>query len=285
MTAAVSEKDEVYLFERNDAELRRLNEQHNLLTRLCRNSLLELQIPANDVRKIADVGTGTGIWLKDLARRLSNPPSLEREYFGFDISAKHFPSTPGKRMSFHQHDILEPFPVAFHGKFDLVHIRLLVLALKKTQFQTAVTNVIQLLKPGGYIQWEEFETKNMTFIPPSDITSQVRGIMRTAAQAYGLSNTPCADISGYLEELGFTKVEVVDYDSSSREDLVLDAREWTKDGARAGLYYALLRDASGRSLEETKMLADELLAQYVEKIDKDVVPTMPLARVIGQKPF
>jgi hypothetical protein len=224
------------------------------------------------------------IWLEDVAEYLSVFAPLEHNYVGFDISTKHFPVPPASGMSFHQHDILQPFPAEHQLQYDLVHIRLLVLALRKDQFRTAIANVVQLLKPGGFIQWEEFETKNMTFIPPSAITSEVRGIMRKAAQSSGLTNTPCADIKGHLEDMGFEKVTIVDFDSSFREDLDNEAREWTKGGARAGLYYALLRDGSERSPEETRILADRLLDEYTKKIDEDVVPTMPLARVFGQKP-
>jgi len=223
------------------------------------------------------------IWLEDVSDTLSNSSPTTQEYTGFDISTKHFPRAQKPGMDFHEHDILQPFPADFHNRYDLVHIRLLVLALRKDQFEAAVTNVAALLKQGGYIQWEEFETKNMAFNPPSDITTQVRAIIRKSAQANGLTNTPCADISQYLNTLGPEDVRIVDYDSSSREDLAPEAREWTKAGAKAALYYALLRDGAERSPEETRALADDLLAKYVYRIDEGVVPTMPLARVVGRK--
>jgi hypothetical protein len=97
--------------------------------------------------------------------------------------------------------------------------------LRKNQFPTAIANVIELLKPGGYIQWEEFETKYMSFIPPSDVTSEVRDIMRKAAQSSGLANTPCTVIKGHLENMGFQDVAFLDFNSSSREELNIEARE------------------------------------------------------------
>lgn len=140
-----------------------------------------------------------------------------------------------------------------------------------------------LPEPGGYFQWEEIETKNMHFMPPSEITARVRSIMRNAAQLNGLTNTPCAEILRNLTALGFADVRVEDYDSASREDLAAEAREWTKAGAKAGLYYALLRDGSGRTQEETRTLADELLEKYVGEIDSGVLPTLPLEMVVGRK--
>ena len=50
---------------------------------------------------------------------------------------------------------MQPFPKEHHGQFDLVHLRLLVCALEKDDWIKVATNVSQLLKPGGVIQWEE----------------------------------------------------------------------------------------------------------------------------------
>jgi hypothetical protein len=224
------------------------------------------------------------IWLEDVAAILSaTSSSTEREYTGFDISNKYLPPSPQQGVAFHEHDILQPFPKELYNQYDLVHIRLLVLALRKDQFETAVANVAALAKPGGYIQWEELETKNMAFHPPSEITTHVQSIMRNAAQYIGLTNTACADVRQHLTALGFEDVRVVDYDSGSREDLAPEAREWTKAGGKAGLYYALLKDGSGRTQEETRKLANELLQKYVRRIDDGVVPTLPLGMVVGRK--
>ncbi|EMR64984.1 hypothetical protein UCREL1_8049 [Eutypa lata UCREL1] len=42
-----------------------------------------------------------------------------------------------------------------HEKYDLVHVRLLVAAMLPDEWEPAVRNLVQLLKPGGFLQWEE----------------------------------------------------------------------------------------------------------------------------------
>jgi hypothetical protein len=158
-----------------------------------------------------------------------------------------------------------------------------VLALQKDQFGTAIENAMQLLKPGGWIQWEEFETKNLAFIPSSEITELVQNIIRNSARGSKLTNTPCADICQHLVELGCEDVRVINYDSRGQEELAGEAREWVKGGARAALFPALLRDGEGRSVEETRAVADELYGRWAATIDEGVVPTLPLARVVGRK--
>jgi hypothetical protein len=52
-------------------------------------------------------------------------------------------------------NLLDPVPQDKKGTFDVLHLRLLVLGLPTGQWKIACENLFQLLKPGGYLQWEE----------------------------------------------------------------------------------------------------------------------------------
>lgn len=89
-----------------------------------------------------------------------------------------------------QHNVLRPFPDEHLGKYDFVHVRLLIAALKEDDIPIALENVVELLgryhspffflfesqderldfiftfkftlthqttAPGGYIQWDEWD--------------------------------------------------------------------------------------------------------------------------------
>ena len=110
---------------------------------------------------MADIGTGTGqanllisqnssnvfrIWIEEVYSELSHDKSEKRVRLrcdGFDISSAQYP-TSGNAGYFMQ-DILKPFSKEFHGIYDLVHVRHLILALKKDQYGQAVQNVLTLL--------------------------------------------------------------------------------------------------------------------------------------------
>jgi hypothetical protein len=88
------------------------------------------------------------IWLDDVSKTLDKIPTKsgnERSYYGFDISAAMFPSTPPKGMSFHIQDMFQPFATEFHGKYDLVHLRFLVAATNEHTYKIVVNNIISLL--------------------------------------------------------------------------------------------------------------------------------------------
>ncbi|KAF7531770.1 hypothetical protein G7054_g8555 [Neopestalotiopsis clavispora] len=102
--------------------------------------------------RIADMGTGTAIFLKTIQPQYPNAV-LE----GFDISSELFPAqeTLSSNISLGVLDMKQPFPPEMHGKYDLVHVRMLVTAMLPDEWDPTVRNLAALLKPGGFLQWEE----------------------------------------------------------------------------------------------------------------------------------
>ena len=68
----------------------------------------------------------------------------QRYYHGFDISPEQFPKEPGV-IAFSVHDITKPSPKEHWNRYDLVHVRLLVVALEESEYRAAVANVHAIL--------------------------------------------------------------------------------------------------------------------------------------------
>jgi SAM-dependent methyltransferase len=151
------------------AETSRLDFQHHFFLKMS-STLLPSQISESlrtttEPLKVADVACGTAIWLKALATEL--PQSTELH--GFDIYPANFPplSTLPDNVQLHAQSTLDPFLEEFHGKFDLVHVRLLMYSLKKDEWITAIKNLTTILKPGGWLFWEESGYTSWVTLPPS----------------------------------------------------------------------------------------------------------------------
>jgi SAM-dependent methyltransferase len=165
-------KSEIYTLNNQGAGARaeenRLNFQHNVFLRMTKGHYLpahiEEALPPNP--RIADVATGTGTWLKALSERLPNA-RLE----GFDMTPEHYPAaeTLPSNVTLHNfsQNVLETFPVEFQGQFDVVHVRLLMFGLKVDEWDEAFRNVAALLRPGGWLHWEETGYTSWVSIPPS----------------------------------------------------------------------------------------------------------------------
>ena len=131
-------------------EIRRLNIQHDVIKNaVLGGQLIHDRIPLAEIQSaIADIGSGTGIWLDDVARSCFKDMDNNRrlELIGFDISTDAFnPSVvPGVQRI--KHDCKQPFENSFIGKFDLVNMRGLAFAVPKEQLLRLIKNAMQLLR-------------------------------------------------------------------------------------------------------------------------------------------
>jgi trans-aconitate methyltransferase len=101
--------------------------------------------------RIADIGTGTAKFLLHL-----QPMYPDALLEGFDISSALYPpqcSIP-PNVSLAVLNMKQPYPEEVHGKYDLVHARTLIAAMLSDEWEPVVRNLVRLLKPGGFIQWE-----------------------------------------------------------------------------------------------------------------------------------
>ncbi|QDS77200.1 hypothetical protein FKW77_002597 [Venturia effusa] len=141
---------------RDKDESARLDCQHYLMTKslgyLIHPSAAKLLVSGS---KVADIATGTGVFLRDLSEKV-NDASIDLQ--GFDISADQYPP-PEKlpsNVTLKLANAKTGFPPEYHGKFDIVNIRLLTAALENEQdWRNVGLNTLALLKPGGYLQWIE----------------------------------------------------------------------------------------------------------------------------------
>ncbi|KAI9739224.1 MAG: hypothetical protein M1834_007437 [Cirrosporium novae-zelandiae] len=129
--------------------------------------ILVLVFPSYSIEELTSHYHLSSIWLVDLARQLPAPAHLD----GFDISLSQIPSKEltSKNIAFHYLDACTPIPAHLEGQYDLVHLRLLVLGIRDSNPGPVLDNVIRLLKPGGYLQWDEGEISSMipTNLPPT----------------------------------------------------------------------------------------------------------------------
>ncbi|KAJ9322951.1 hypothetical protein DTO027B5_2993 [Paecilomyces variotii] len=143
----------VEVMSRHQAEASRLDQQFDLLTKnlsyLVHPEIAQ-RLPPNP--RIADVGTGTGIFLHMLA-----PVYSSATLDGYDLSPALFypPSSRPPNVNLSTLDARQPVPPALRGTYDLVHVRLIAAGLQPDEWSSVVQNLAQLLKPGGAMQWEE----------------------------------------------------------------------------------------------------------------------------------
>jgi SAM-dependent methyltransferase len=111
---------------------------------------------------IAEVGCGTGIFSLELAKQLPTGSKIE----AYDISLAQCPPKEWwtENLSFNELDIFDPIPQHLLGKYDVVCVRHLVCVVQSKNPIPLLSALLKLLKPGGYLQWQEWDYQTQTVI-------------------------------------------------------------------------------------------------------------------------
>ncbi|KAK6504684.1 hypothetical protein TWF481_006623 [Arthrobotrys musiformis] len=151
---------------------------------------------------VADIATGTGIWLTQLSELLPSTVALD----GFDITDRLFPdrSTLRENVSFSLLDILGPVPENLYEKYDVVHIQWLFFVLKTDEWDRVARNVAKMIKPGGYLVWNETNPGSSQAIPPTRVASQGARLLEYMCKLRGGDPFCCDSIPTHLRNNGFT---------------------------------------------------------------------------------
>ncbi|KAH7400550.1 S-adenosyl-L-methionine-dependent methyltransferase [Phaeosphaeria sp. MPI-PUGE-AT-0046c] len=205
-----------YVFTRDFVDNNRINLQHYLWIELFgylthpNISLLEKAHSRNDSKplRVADVGTGTAIWLTDLSARLPDDVQLD----GLDISFEAAPPAPWlpRNVTLRNWNVKESAPAALLGAYDLVHIRNFAFVLLDADITSIIHNLVALLKPGGYIQWGEPDVASFR-IEKTAVSNKVEALTGLLALSQGqdarLKPTWVPGLAGLFELAGLEQVQ------------------------------------------------------------------------------
>ncbi|KAL8902639.1 MAG: hypothetical protein Q9207_004521 [Kuettlingeria erythrocarpa] len=105
-------------------------------------------------------------------------------------------------MSIQAWNFLDEPPSTLRGKFDIVHIRLIGIIFDQGPLP-AIRNIALLLKPHGYLQWEEMDL-NQTLIATADDSVPAHAVTRMdAMMKTHRARTWVPQIPSMLEKSGF----------------------------------------------------------------------------------
>jgi len=122
----------------------------------------------------------------------------------------------------HDANLLLDFPAEFHGTFDIVNVRLLVTTIAGDDWRLVAKNLVSLLKPGGWLQWQEPDGLRSITISAEDNGARKSGLQAFIDEASGDSavhdrlDYPSSQLEGILHEAGLHSV-VQDVVSSDKQ--------------------------------------------------------------------
>ncbi|KAG4256548.1 hypothetical protein FPRO03_14012 [Fusarium proliferatum] len=142
-------KDGKYHLPNDEREDDRLDSQHNLFLLTFDNKLglSPPNLPDSKVKRVLDLGTGTGIWAIEFG--VDHP---EAEVIGVDLSPIQFSLVP-PNVRFHIDDIHEQWE--FSEPFDYIHSRMMNFSI--SNWPEYFNKIYKNLAPGGYVEIQEID--------------------------------------------------------------------------------------------------------------------------------
>lgn len=222
----------------NEEELARLHIQDQMLTTSMGGPLPEQENPTS-LRKVLDVGCGTGDWLIETAKAYPEISLL----IGADVSARMVAfareqarsQQVADRVEFHTMDALRmlEFPL---GYFDLVNQRLGMSYLRTWDWPRLLQEYQRVTRPGGTVRITELETNAETSSPAM---TQLYDVMKNAFvqaghyfAAEGERSVGVTDhIAPLLHQLGYSNVQTRLHRIEFRPDTQA-GQHYTEDMAR-----------------------------------------------------
>ena len=219
--------------------------------------------------RIADVATGTGVWALDVAKLLPNA-----QLVAFDISSAQFPTSGPDNVKFIVADARKPFPEADHGSFDLVHIRALIAALQSADWDVVMHNVVQLLKPGGMVQWYESDYGNFRCLRNNPEYVRYTAIPKLLEKFKSIMGDRLTAPGHRLPEVAVARLENVELDIHSTDRVPETRAQWMSQAVIALLAWA--ENNSGWSAEEL----DQVKSGIKIDIDNGVIQPLQCRRYL-----
>ncbi|EWY82634.1 hypothetical protein H9Q69_011212 [Fusarium xylarioides] len=142
-------RDGKYNLPNDDEENERLDLQHNLFLLTLDNKLglSPPNLPDSKVKRVLDVGTGTGIWAIDFGDE--HP---EATVIGVDLSPSQ-PNFVPPNVRFEIDDIDEEW--TYSEPFDFIHSRFMNFSIQN--WKSYFTKIYQNLAPGGYVELQDVD--------------------------------------------------------------------------------------------------------------------------------
>ncbi|RHZ54841.1 class I SAM-dependent methyltransferase [Aspergillus thermomutatus] len=257
-----------YMLERTYSATARLNYQHYLF-RECVKFNLHPSIPVPPNARIADVATGTAIWLFELARDLPTAT-----FDGLDISLDSAPPAEWlpQNVTLRQWDIFDDVPPDLVGAYDVVHLRFFMLVVRESDPIPVIRKVSTLLKPRGWIQWDEFNYRDAHIISANVKVEQLPAMEQLRQFAYSDGrNNWTLDIPRHLRTEGFVQTQLFQYRDlperakANNEEYIMCLEEFAsrldREGERkhAQEVYELIGKISDESQRGAALLMDRIV--------------------------
>jgi SAM-dependent methyltransferase len=230
----------------------------------------------------AEVGSGTGIFSLELAKQLPTGSKIE----AYDISLAQTPPKAWwpENVSFNELNIFDPIPQHLISRYDVVYVRHLVCLVQSNNPIPLLSALLKLLKPGGYLQWQEWDHQTQTVVTAGpDLSAPRMEAFIGSMRGPGNLQNQVSWLKDFHNRFSDAGAESVAYDRRriapearliQQEMTFLGAREWA-DNWRA-------RNPANPEATEFENLANEAFGEC-SRLQRGSVVEMEMVTWVAKK--
>ena len=185
-------------------------------------------------------------------------------------------------MTLQQCDVFDSIPSELHGQFDVVHVRTFCVVVRGGDPNPVAANLMKLLKPGGYVQWDEADCASFNAHSPNPQISNAKAAAlldrwQSFARKSDLRFDWLSDLPGLLHKHGLITLD------SFRAPISDDLRKPSTDNFVMALE-EIGRLASERAPEllGTPREWEELFHGLIEDVGRGVTVSMDMVVALGR---
>ncbi|KAI6767720.1 hypothetical protein HG530_005729 [Fusarium avenaceum] len=242
----------------------------------------------NRLRSILDVGTADGLWMREVQSAIAAPGKGKHTFIGTDINTSFFPTTTDIDTIYVKQDIKDPTPQSWKDSFDLINLRMILIAAGSSTAQRAVVNEhIKLLKPGGWIQIGDCDRICPTSEAENPRYHDMFACIRAVCQSSGLDPLEAPKMKSWLLDAGLEDVQ--ERTAMRAVGKRNSDEELGRLGVEADLIIAKGFAAGAKALDPSiKPLSDERLDSLARDLEIELNETgayFPMRFIWGRKPL
>ncbi|KAK4495858.1 hypothetical protein PRZ48_013126 [Zasmidium cellare] len=204
-----------YMMGHSTSEADRLDQQHVFFNHVVDGHVINPTLDRSQIRRVLDIGTGTGIWCRDAAAALGD---ADVQVVGIDVAAsghwERYQQQGEASITFRVVDLTDEAALdRLHeefGPFDLINSRMMISSVKNGQWAAYIRRMFRLLRPGGYVQLFEADFINFNAGRLGDRTvAEALIITHAVYSGMGLDPETAVRLADWLYQAGFTRVRDV----------------------------------------------------------------------------
>ncbi|GAB1312356.1 Secondary metabolism regulator LAE1 [Madurella fahalii] len=190
----------IYPFPNDELELSRLDLTHEMMVKGTGDKLFHAPIEEKKVKRILDVGTGTGIWAMVIADMFPGA-----EVLGNDLSAIQ-PTWVPPNLKFEIDDVESPW--LHSAPFDFIFTRYMAACI--ADWPGLFKNIYDNLSPGGWAEFQDFDLQYYSEDGSLKETHDVLiwdNLFLDAANKTGREVSPGPRLEGWARDAGFQNIK------------------------------------------------------------------------------